>query len=100
MVKAPNIAQRRADAAKIGRALSDPTRLRVLALLRNEGPLCLVDIMAALNIKQPIASHHTSVLMGLGMLDRYREGRYMMYRIGVRSVEQCAAAIVASVGAR
>ncbi|MFL5410518.1 MAG: ArsR/SmtB family transcription factor, partial [Myxococcales bacterium] len=39
------------------RALSDPTRLRIVHLLR-DGPLCVGDLVTVLRVAQPTASRH------------------------------------------
>ena len=87
-------------AAAAARGLADPTRLRILALLESRGPMCLMDIMAALNLKQPIASHHTSVLLGLKMVDRVKDGRFMMYSLGRRSTRRVLDDIHAAIAAQ
>lgn len=89
--------QARNDAAIVATALSDPTRLRILGLLQVRGPLCLSDIMEALNLKQPIASHHTAVLTRAGMLANEKDGRYSMYRVGAITLNMALTTIRAAV---
>lgn len=66
--------------AKIFKALSDETRLRILALLLT-GELCVCELMAALELPQSTASRHLAYLRNTGwVLDR-RQGVWMFYRL-------------------
>lgn len=60
------------------RALSDPTRLRILRLLA-EGPLCVGDLVAALGIPQPAASRHLAYLREAGLIEHERRGQWSFY---------------------
>ena len=61
-------------------ALADPTRLRILALLR-DGEICVCHIHASLNVPQPTASRHLAYLRKAGLVDARREGIWMHYRL-------------------
>jgi ArsR family transcriptional regulator len=52
-------ATRLADALK---AIADPTRLRILHLLRRYGSMSVSDLALKLDAKQPLVSHHLKVL--------------------------------------
>jgi len=67
-------------AAQIFKALSDPTRLRMLNLLR-QGELCVCDIMAVLDLPQSTASRHLAYLRNAGWLSSRRQNKWMYYRI-------------------
>jgi ArsR family transcriptional regulator len=68
------------DAARIFKALSDETRLRILILLLS-GELCVCEIMTVLDLPQSTASRHLAYLRNAGwVLDR-RQGIWMYYRI-------------------
>ena len=62
------------------KALADDTRLRVVALL-SHGELCVCHIAAALDISQPNASQHLTVLRNAGVVDSRRKGSWMYYRM-------------------
>lgn len=79
-------------AADFAHGLADPNRLRIINLLLN-GPLALSHIMEALNIKQPLASHHTGVLMNLGLLEREKQGRWRIYALRPGNLEQAVKTI-------
>lgn len=65
------------------KALSDETRLRILALLA-VGEACVCDIVEVLGTPQNLVSHHLSVLRRAGLVrDRRDEadGRWVYYSI-------------------
>ncbi|WP_372403686.1 ArsR/SmtB family transcription factor [Sanguibacter suaedae] len=65
------------------RALSDPTRLRLLALVaaHEGGEACVVDLTAPLALSQPTISHHLKILVGAGLLTRDRRGVWSYYAL-------------------
>ena len=67
--------------AEIFRALSGTTRLRIVVGLieKNE---CNVNKMAeGLNIAQPNVSQHLSVLKNAGIIEGYRKGNQICYKV-------------------
>ena len=62
------------------RALADPTRLRILALLGG-GEVCVCHIHEALHVPQPTASRHLAYLRRAGLVDTRREGMWVYYRL-------------------
>lgn len=64
----------------IFRALSDPTRLRILNLLQ-EGELCVCDLVCTLEVLQPAISRHLSYLRRTGLVQARKEGLWVHYRL-------------------
>ncbi len=62
------------------RALSDPTRLRILHLLRG-GELCVCDLVEILRIPQPTASRHVAYLRTAGLLTGRQSGYWTHYSL-------------------
>ena len=60
------------------KALSDETRLRILALLL-ERECCVCEVMQALNISQTRASRNLGILENAGFLKSRRDGKWMHY---------------------
>ncbi len=57
------------------KALSDPTRLEILRLLRGQaGPTCVCDLVGHFDLSQPTISHHLRVLREAGLLQGSRIG--------------------------
>lgn len=66
--------------SKIFKALSDTNRLKILTLLHIRD-MCVCEIMVALNMTQPVASHHLGILENIGLVDYRREGKWIFYSI-------------------
>lgn len=62
------------------RALSEPTRVRILHLLRR-GPLCVGDLVDVLGILQPNASRHLAYLRRAQLVKDERRGGWTFYRL-------------------
>lgn len=66
--------------ARMFKALSDETRLRILCLLL-DGELCVCDIMAVLQLPQSTVSRHLAYLKNCGWVNDRRCGVWMYYSI-------------------
>jgi ubiquinone/menaquinone biosynthesis C-methylase UbiE len=64
----------------IFRAFADPTRLRVVALLR-EMELAIGELAIVLGQSQPRVSRHVRILADAGIVERRREGSWVFLRI-------------------
>ena len=64
--------------SRIFKALGDDTRLRMLYLLKAR-ELCVCEIMAALCLTQPTASHHLNILENAGVIKERKDGRWVFY---------------------
>lgn len=62
------------------KALSDPTRLRILRLLM-EAPHCVCEMEEALSLPQPLLSRHLSYLRAAGLVEGVRDGVRVNYRL-------------------
>ena len=67
--------------AKYFRGLGDPTRLRILELLREQGELSVGELVGRLALAQPKVSNHLACLRWCGYVDSRREQRTVYYRI-------------------
>lgn len=66
--------------ARFGHALSDPTRARVLMVLR-EGPSYPADLADALEVSRQSMSNHLACLRGCGLVVAVPEGRRTRYEL-------------------
>jgi DNA-binding transcriptional ArsR family regulator len=72
----------RADlVAKYFRGLGDPTRLRILELLREHEELTVGELVDRLDLAQPKVSNHLACLRWCGFVESRREHRTIHYRI-------------------
>jgi ArsR family transcriptional regulator len=62
------------------KALSDPTRLRILGLLA-QGEICVCHIHECLGIPQPTASRHLAYLRKKGLVSTRKEGLWVHYSL-------------------
>lgn len=65
------------------KALSDPTRLRLLSHVAAQGcdAVCACDLTEVLDISQPTISHHLKKLVDAGLLTREQRGRWAHYSV-------------------
>lgn len=66
------------------RAAGEPTRLRLLALCAH-GELSVTELTQILGQSQPRVSRHLKLLVEAGLLERFREGALVFYRIAENS---------------
>lgn len=65
------------------KAVSEPTRLRILALCRRS-ELSVTDLTQILGQSQPRVSRHLKLLCDARLLDRFREGTFAYFRLADR----------------
>ena len=63
-----------------GKTVSDPTRLKILKLLMIQR-MCVCELMAILRINQPCISQHLTILKHAQLVQRQREGRWIVYSV-------------------
>jgi ArsR family transcriptional regulator, cadmium/lead-responsive transcriptional repressor len=78
----PDAPERTDLVAKYFRALGDPTRLRILELLRAERELSAGELTRRLAQPQPRVSNHLACLRWCGFVDTRRDHRVIYYRLG------------------
>lgn len=66
------------------RAVAEPTRLRLLVLCAR-GELTVSELAQILGQSQPRVSRHLKLLCEAGLLDRFREGSWVFYRLSAGS---------------
>ncbi len=62
------------------KALSDPTRLRIILLLMKE-ELCVCELLFILGMEQSRVSHHLRILRDADLVEDVRDRRWIIYRI-------------------
>ncbi|MEA4925678.1 MAG: metalloregulator ArsR/SmtB family transcription factor [Syntrophomonadaceae bacterium] len=72
--------------AELFKTLDDPTRLKIVnAIMLSE--ICVCDIAALLNMKQPAISHHLKVLRQANLIKYRREGKIVYYSLDDEHIE-------------
>lgn len=62
------------------KAISDPTRLKILYLLSHD-ELCACEIISVLEKPQPTVSHHLNLLKNAGLLKWRKQGVWIHYKL-------------------
>lgn len=76
------------------KAVADPHRLKILALLNANGELTIVQLVAALgSISQPTVSHHVRKLWHAGLVHKREAGVFVYVRLDARAVADIASAL-------
>ena len=86
------VATMTSDLTKVRRwfgALSDETRLRLIALL-DEGEQCVCDLTDALDASQSRLSFHLRVLKDAGLVTDRKDGRWVYYSLQPATLEELA----------
>lgn len=74
--------------SRLFKALSDETRLRIVALL-SHGELCVCHVEQALRLSQPKVSRHLAILRAAGVADHRRDGTWVYYRLATQPDAEC-----------
>ena len=75
------------------KALGDPTRIKILHLLKGR-PMCTCEVMVALNLTEPNASHHLNLLERNGIVRSERMGKWVFYRLQLSTIRDLANTII------
>lgn len=76
------------EAARIHKALSDETRLRILACLQ-AGELCVCELYRELDAPQSTVSHHLFLLQNADLITSRKDGRWVLYSINHDVFDRC-----------
>ena len=68
------------DVVKIGKALSDENRVKILQMLI-DGEKCGCKLLEAFEITQPTLSHHMKILCDSGLVDARKDGKWSHYSV-------------------
>jgi len=70
------------------RALGDETRLRVIGLLAEVGPMPVTELSFRVGVSQPLISWHLRILRLAGVVDTTRQGRTTICRLRLAAFEE------------
>lgn len=65
------------------KALADPVRLRLVSIIATSptGEVCACDLPDSLDRSQPTVSHHLTLLVNAGLLEREQRGKWAWFRL-------------------
>lgn len=81
-----------AEQVRLMSALSDPTRLQIVAMLAGRSePLCVCEVQSHFNLGQPTISHHLKVLRDAGLVTWEKRGLWVYYSLDLTTLQRAAA---------
>lgn len=69
------------DLAETFKLLSDPTRLRILTILVEDGEMCVHELCARVGMSQPAVSHQLRTMRHAHLVRSRRAGREIIYTL-------------------
>ncbi len=87
------------ELAEVFKALSDPTRLRLVKLLsKHDGALCVNALAHKLGVTQSAVSQHLRVLRQAGLVHGERRGPFVHYSLDQGGLEDYRARLQETLG--
>jgi DNA-binding transcriptional ArsR family regulator len=71
------------------KALGVESRIRIIELLKQKGPLCVNELSEALGISPSAVSQHLKVLKYAGLVRNERRGYWIHYEVDPVALEKC-----------
>jgi len=85
---------RHRSASEIFKALSVPSRMSILMLLKTDGPLPVKSIAEGLGMTSPAVSQHLKVLRQAGLVRAERQGYWVPYAVDAKALSDSCGLIV------
>lgn len=88
----PSISKKQIDSkklikiAEIFQGLAFPVRLRILELLEDGQEYAVFEILEKIEIEASLLSHHLSKMKNIGILESYKKGRNVYYRLAIKEI--------------
>jgi ArsR family transcriptional regulator len=70
------------------RALGDETRLRIIGVLSEFGPMPVNDLSTRVGLSQPLISWHLRIMRLAGLIETRRQGREVICRLRVAAFDE------------
>ncbi len=74
--------------ADVNKALSDPTRLKIVLLLNSAKTLCVNAIAHRVGITQPAVSQQLKILKNAGIIEAEKTGLFVHYRVNDKVIKE------------
>jgi ArsR family transcriptional regulator, arsenate/arsenite/antimonite-responsive transcriptional repressor len=77
------------------KVLADPVRLRLVSIIATSptGEVCACDLPDSLDRSQPTVSHHLTLLVNAGVLEREQRGKWAWFRLLPERLDELAAVL-------
>ncbi len=73
--------------APMFKALGDPVRLRLVALIASQAEVCVCDLQTHFTLSGPTISHHLKVLREAGLISGERRGTWVYYWVNPAALQ-------------
>src|SRR5882762_9379732 len=83
--------------SSVFRAIDDPTRRQVLALLRAR-PMSAGELAGHFEVSKPTMSAHFTILREAGLIDADKQGKSIIYRLKMSVLEEALMELAQAVG--
>ncbi len=77
------------EPSEIFKVLSVETRVKIIDMLKGQGPLGAVEIAATIGITTAAVSQHLKILRQAGLVRSERKGYWIPYSIDEKAMENC-----------
>jgi ArsR family transcriptional regulator len=79
------------------KVLADPVRLRLVSLIATSpsGEVCACDLPESVDRSQPTVSHHLSLLVNAGVVEREQRGKWAWFRLRSERLAELATVLTA-----
>lgn len=74
--------------SEIFQGLAFPVRLRILELLEDGKDYAVYEILENIEIEASLLSHHLSKMKNIGIIESYRQGRNIYYRLAIKEISK------------
>jgi ArsR family transcriptional regulator len=74
--------------AEIFQGLAYPVRLQILELLEDGKAYPVNEILERVQIEASLLSHHLSKMKNIGILESYRQGRNIYYKLAIKEISK------------
>jgi len=85
------------ELVQVLKAVADRNRVRILKLLEVQD-LCVCEVAAVLEVSQPSASKHLSILKQAGLVEQRRNGPWIDHALCRESYNQYAPVLLGQIG--
>lgn len=77
------------------KVLADPVRLRLVSIIATSptGEVCACDLPDSLDRSQPTVSHHLTLLVNAGVIEREQRGKWAWFRLRRERLDELAAVL-------
>jgi ArsR family transcriptional regulator, arsenate/arsenite/antimonite-responsive transcriptional repressor len=82
------------ETAEVFKALSVPSRIGIVSLLKAHGPLPVKEIAETLGMTSPAVSQHLKILKGVGLVEAHRRGYWVPYALNTEALHDCCGHLI------